>query len=105
MNVHNEMIADLANRRSFIGGSDARTIMGDDESALVHLWRLNLTRPDLGIQKRVVLLGTRYYAMQKAAPKMPYSPTAPRISTAIRPRLLYCDKSRSARPIMHRRQH
>jgi|GEM_PF-7110282 len=39
MNVHNEMIADLANRRSFIGGSDARTIMGDDESALVHLWR------------------------------------------------------------------
>jgi predicted phage-related endonuclease len=26
-------------RRHFIGGSDARTIMGDDESALVHLWR------------------------------------------------------------------
>jgi hypothetical protein len=23
---------------------------------------LNLTRPDLGIQKRVVLLGTRYYS-------------------------------------------
>jgi predicted phage-related endonuclease len=27
------------NRRSFIGGSDARTIMGDDEAALVRLWR------------------------------------------------------------------
>ena len=27
------------NRRSFIGGSDARIIMGDDEAALIHLWR------------------------------------------------------------------
>jgi hypothetical protein len=26
-------------RRSFIGGSDARTIMGDDETALFRLWR------------------------------------------------------------------
>jgi predicted phage-related endonuclease len=26
-------------RRSFIGGSDARVIMGDDEAALVRLWR------------------------------------------------------------------
>src|SRR3954453_1558271 len=26
-------------RRSFIGGSDARIIMGSDEAALVHLWR------------------------------------------------------------------
>ena len=26
-------------RRSFIGGSDARIIMGDDETALVRLWR------------------------------------------------------------------
>jgi len=26
-------------RRSFIGGSDARIIMGADEAALVHLWR------------------------------------------------------------------
>ena len=39
MNVHNEMIADLANRRSFIGGSDARIIMGDYEAALLRLWR------------------------------------------------------------------
>jgi predicted phage-related endonuclease len=28
-----------ANRRTFIGGSDARIIMGDDEVALVRLWR------------------------------------------------------------------
>ena len=26
-------------RRAFIGGSDARMIMGDDEAALVRLWR------------------------------------------------------------------
>jgi predicted phage-related endonuclease len=32
-------LADSANRRSFIGGSDARTIMGDDEKALVRLWQ------------------------------------------------------------------
>jgi predicted phage-related endonuclease len=29
----------LGNRRTFIGGSDARIIMGDDEPALLHLWR------------------------------------------------------------------
>ena len=28
-----------AERRYFIGGSDARTIMGDDEAALLRLWR------------------------------------------------------------------
>jgi YqaJ-like viral recombinase domain len=28
-----------ADRRSFLGGSDARTIMGTDEAALVRLWR------------------------------------------------------------------
>jgi predicted phage-related endonuclease len=28
-----------ADRRYFIGGSDARIIMGDDEAALVRLWR------------------------------------------------------------------
>src|SRR5258705_3461528 len=28
-----------ADRRSFIGGSDARVIMGDDETALLRLWR------------------------------------------------------------------
>ncbi|MGY4258896.1 putative phage-related endonuclease [Bradyrhizobium sp. USDA 4516] len=33
------MVPDSTERRSFIGGSDARTIMGDDEAALLRLWR------------------------------------------------------------------
>jgi predicted phage-related endonuclease len=37
MNV--KRLADSPNRRSFIGGSDARIIMGDDEGALLRLWR------------------------------------------------------------------
>ena len=28
-----------ADRRAFIGGSDARIIIGDDEAALLRLWR------------------------------------------------------------------
>jgi predicted phage-related endonuclease len=32
-------IADSPNRRTFIGGSDARIIMGKDLSAIVRLWR------------------------------------------------------------------
>src|SRR5438445_206594 len=40
MNMHtSKSIADSANRRSFIGGSDARIIMGSDEDALLRLWR------------------------------------------------------------------
>ena len=31
--------ANGSNRRSFIGGSDARIIMGDDQAALVRLWQ------------------------------------------------------------------
>src|SRR5471032_2712113 len=30
---------DPNSRRSFVGGSDVRIIMGSDEAALVHLWR------------------------------------------------------------------
>ena len=30
---------DFTTRRSFIGGSDARIIMGYDEAALIRLWR------------------------------------------------------------------
>src|SRR6185369_15825901 len=33
------MVAYSANRRSFVGGSDARVLMGDDEGALLRLWR------------------------------------------------------------------
>src|SRR6266699_1283199 len=29
----------VSNRRQFIGGSDARIIMGNDEAALIRLWR------------------------------------------------------------------
>ena len=29
----------LSDRRSFIGDSDARVIMGEDEAALLRLWR------------------------------------------------------------------
>src|SRR5256885_3008539 len=32
-------VTSSANRRSFIGGSDARIIMGDDEPALLRLWQ------------------------------------------------------------------
>jgi predicted phage-related endonuclease len=32
-------IVRVSNRRSFIGGSDARIIMGDDEKALIRLWQ------------------------------------------------------------------
>jgi predicted phage-related endonuclease len=39
MDMHIERIADSAGRRSFIGGSDARIVMGDDEAALLRLWR------------------------------------------------------------------
>jgi predicted phage-related endonuclease len=39
MNVHSKRIADSVSRRSFIGGSDARIIMGQDEKALIRLWQ------------------------------------------------------------------
>jgi hypothetical protein len=32
-------MSELLNRRGFVGGSDARVIMGNDEAALVRLWR------------------------------------------------------------------
>jgi len=39
MNEPSAKIHDSANRNAFIGGSDARIIMGDDEAALLRLWR------------------------------------------------------------------
>ena len=38
MDIHSKRIADSPSRRSFIGGSDARIIMGQDEKALIRLW-------------------------------------------------------------------
>jgi predicted phage-related endonuclease len=39
MSEHVKSLRASQRRRSFIGGSDARVIMGDDESALLQLWR------------------------------------------------------------------
>jgi predicted phage-related endonuclease len=39
MGTIGQKIADSRERRCFIGGSDARIIMGDDEAALIRLWR------------------------------------------------------------------
>jgi predicted phage-related endonuclease len=39
MSASTQGLADSGNRRCFIGGSDARIIMGNDEAALLHLWR------------------------------------------------------------------
>src|SRR5580704_14693841 len=39
MNSTTVSVADSVNRRSFIGGSDARIIVGDDEKVLLRLWR------------------------------------------------------------------
>src|SRR4051812_35281457 len=39
MRVQVTKIVDPRNRRTFIGGSDARVIMGRDEAALLRLWR------------------------------------------------------------------
>jgi predicted phage-related endonuclease len=35
-------IPNSSDRRFFIGGSDARIIMGSDEQALIRLWRENV---------------------------------------------------------------
>ena len=39
MKTNSQVFRKIAERRSFIGGSDARIIMGNDEVALVRLWK------------------------------------------------------------------
>ena len=39
MDSRTKRITDSTTRRSFVGGSDVRIIMGDDEGALLRLWR------------------------------------------------------------------
>ena len=39
MELERRRITDSPDRRGFIGGSDARIIMGDDEGALLRLWQ------------------------------------------------------------------
>ena len=55
-------------RRHFIGGSDARIIMGDDEPALIRLWREKrgeIEPQDLS-DNLIVQLGRRHRAAQPA---------------------------------------
>lgn len=53
------MVTD-SNRRDFIGGSDARTIMGDDEGSLLRLWREKRgeVEPEDLSENLIVQLGT-----------------------------------------------
>jgi hypothetical protein len=69
--MHIEKIADSPGRRSFIGGSDARTIVGDDEAALLRLWREKRGKAepeDLCGKPRRSQLGDRANANQPASP-------------------------------------
>jgi len=52
--------AEMNNRRSFIGGSDARIIMGHDEARLIRLWREKRgeAEPEDLSQDLIVQLGT-----------------------------------------------
>src|SRR3954464_8833087 len=54
-------------RRAFIGGSDARTIMGDDEAALLRLWREKRgeAEPEDLSGKLIVQLGTVTEALNR----------------------------------------
>jgi predicted phage-related endonuclease len=53
-------MSQLSNRRTFIGGSDARVIMGDDEAKLVRLWceKRGEVEPEDLSDNLVVQLGT-----------------------------------------------
>jgi len=50
----------LGNRRYFIGGSDAGTIMGKDKDALIHLWREKHAEPEDFSGNLVVQLARRH---------------------------------------------
>jgi predicted phage-related endonuclease len=67
MSYRDEGLATL-NRRSFIGGSDARVIMGTDEAALVRLWREKLgeAEPEDLSGNLIVQLGTATEALNRA---------------------------------------
>jgi predicted phage-related endonuclease len=57
--MHNT-ISDSGNRRSFIGGSDARIIMGQEESTLIRLWqeKRGEAEPEDLSENLIVQLGT-----------------------------------------------
>src|SRR5665811_1511078 len=59
--------ANPTSRRPFIGGSDARTIMGADEAALIRLWREKRgeTEPDDLSGNLIVQLGVVTEALNR----------------------------------------
>ena len=63
-------------RRSFIGGSDARIIMGDDEAALLRLWREKRgeVEPEDLSGNLIVQLGRRDRGPQSALVRAQYRP-------------------------------
>ena len=67
MNMANRKSNPASDRRSFIGGSDARTIMGNDEAALVRLWREKRgeTEPEDLSGNLIVQLGTVTEALNR----------------------------------------
>jgi predicted phage-related endonuclease len=67
MSKHLTKIARTADRRTFIGGSDARIIMGDDEAALVRLWqeKRGEAQPEDLSGNLIVQLGTATEALNR----------------------------------------
>jgi predicted phage-related endonuclease len=65
--MHVRMVTDSRDRRSFIGGSDARIIMGDDEAALLRLWREKRgeAEPEDLSRNLIVQLGTATEALNR----------------------------------------
>ena len=61
-------IIQIPNRREFIGGSDARIIMGNDEAALIRLWKEKRgeVEPEDLSGNLIVQLGVGYRGPQSA---------------------------------------
>ena len=74
MKIH--QISQDADRRYFIGGSDARIIMGDDEAALLRLWREKRgeVEPEDLSGNLIVQLGRRHRGPESALVRGQYRP-------------------------------
>ena len=66
-------------RRFFIGGSDARIIMGSDEAALIRLWREKRgeAEPEDLSGNLIVQLGSRHRGAQPLLVRAQYRPAGP----------------------------
>jgi hypothetical protein len=75
-----ETIADSSERRGFLGGSDARIIMGSDEANLIRLWRekrSEIEPEDLSenlIVQQSALVRAQHRALHQRRPKASTSP-------------------------------